>query len=147
MNNLKKIAVIGLGYVGLPLAVEFGKSRSTLGFDISLSRINELKIGKDSTLEVNSEDTVLGIYVPINKNSSKFISKDDNFFEFVSHAFASFKWLLFNQDFKISKYSIKLDVSNKLDRWIKSISDQSIREEYINEGVQIANNFINGLHV
>ncbi len=56
MNNLKKIAVIGLGYVGLPLAVEFGKSRSTLGFDISLSRINELKIGKDSTLEVNSED-------------------------------------------------------------------------------------------
>lgn len=51
--NSKKIAVIGLGYVGLPLAVEFGKSRSTLGFDINISRIGELKTGLDSTLEVD----------------------------------------------------------------------------------------------
>ena len=38
-----KIAVIGLGYVGLPLAVEFGRMRSTVGFDISVQRINELR--------------------------------------------------------------------------------------------------------
>ena len=51
--NSRKIAVIGLGYVGLPLAVEFGKSRSTLGFDINIARIGELKAGVDSTLEVD----------------------------------------------------------------------------------------------
>ena len=53
-NN--KIAIIGLGYVGLPLAVEFGKKYSTLGFDINLSRINELKHGIDRTLESNNEE-------------------------------------------------------------------------------------------
>lgn len=52
----KKIAVIGLGYVGLPLAVEFGKTRSTLGFDINSSRIDELREGKDRTLEVSEGD-------------------------------------------------------------------------------------------
>jgi UDP-N-acetyl-D-galactosamine dehydrogenase len=54
--NEKKIAIIGLGYVGLPLAVEFGKLRSVVGFDINLARIAELQSGKDSTLEVTSED-------------------------------------------------------------------------------------------
>ncbi|WP_370679881.1 nucleotide sugar dehydrogenase [Comamonas sp. GB3 AK4-5] len=49
------IAVIGLGYVGLPLAVEFGKKRNVIGFDISQPRIAELKAGKDSTLEVEPE--------------------------------------------------------------------------------------------
>lgn len=48
-----KIGVIGLGYVGLPLAIEFGKKYSTLGFDINSSRIQELKEGRDSTLEVD----------------------------------------------------------------------------------------------
>lgn len=52
----KKIALIGLGYVGLPLAVEFGKIRPVLGFDINKLRIAELDSGKDSTLEVTSED-------------------------------------------------------------------------------------------
>ena len=51
-----KIAIIGLGYVGLPLAVEFGKRRSVLGFDINAARIAELRKGKDSTLEVSSTD-------------------------------------------------------------------------------------------
>ncbi len=51
-----KIGIIGLGYVGLPLAVEFGKLMQTVGFDINSSRINELKSGKDSTLEVDSEE-------------------------------------------------------------------------------------------
>lgn len=50
-----KIAIIGLGYVGLPLAVEFGKSLSVVGFDINDERINELRNGKDSTLEVEAE--------------------------------------------------------------------------------------------
>jgi UDP-N-acetyl-D-galactosamine dehydrogenase len=47
-----KIGVIGLGYVGLPLAVEFGKVFKTVGFDIKAARVAELKKGKDSTLEV-----------------------------------------------------------------------------------------------
>jgi len=50
------IAVIGLGYVGLPLAVEFGKKFPTIGFDINVSRINDLKLGKDKTLEVRASD-------------------------------------------------------------------------------------------
>ncbi|WP_286717284.1 Vi polysaccharide biosynthesis UDP-N-acetylglucosamine C-6 dehydrogenase TviB [Thalassolituus sp. UBA2009] len=53
-----KIAIIGLGYVGLPLAVEFGKHREVLGFDINQDRIAELQSGKDSTLEVESENLV-----------------------------------------------------------------------------------------
>ena len=51
-----KIAVIGLGYVGLPLAVEFGKKFQTLGFDINVERIKELKNSKDSTNEVSSQE-------------------------------------------------------------------------------------------
>jgi len=54
-NNKYKIAVIGLGYVGLPLAVEFGKKFKTVGFDIQQARIAELMLFKDSTLEVDSE--------------------------------------------------------------------------------------------
>lgn len=58
----KKIAIIGLGYVGLPLAVEFGRKYNTIGFDINQSRINELNNGIDNTLEIEKEDlsTVLG---------------------------------------------------------------------------------------
>ncbi len=52
----EKIAIIGLGYVGLPLAVEFGKYRPVLGFDINQARIAELESGKDSTLEVTPDD-------------------------------------------------------------------------------------------
>jgi len=50
-----KIAIVGLGYVGLPLAVEFGKQYPTVGFDIKQGRISELTSGKDSTLEVTSD--------------------------------------------------------------------------------------------
>ncbi len=53
--NHKRVAVIGLGYVGLPLAVEFGQHRSVVGFDINPARIQELQAGHDSTLEVTSE--------------------------------------------------------------------------------------------
>ena len=56
--NLRKcrIGVIGLGYVGLPLAVEFGKRFETTGFDVKAPRIAELKAGKDSTLEVSKAE-------------------------------------------------------------------------------------------
>ena len=50
-----KIAVIGLGYVGIPLAVEFGKRFETIGFDINKERINELNEGFDRTLEITSD--------------------------------------------------------------------------------------------
>lgn len=57
MNNTKPlIAIIGLGYVGLPLAVEFGKKRPILGFDINADRIAELKSGQDHTLETTPEE-------------------------------------------------------------------------------------------
>ena len=60
MNLLdKKIGIIGLGYVGLPLAVEFGKQYTTIGFDINQNRIDELLQGKDSTLEVEPSDLKL----------------------------------------------------------------------------------------
>lgn len=58
MYSLKdlRLAVIGLGYVGLPLAVEFGKKRSVVGYDINSARIEALKAGHDSTLEVSDEE-------------------------------------------------------------------------------------------
>ena len=51
-----RVAIVGLGYVGLPLAVEFGKKRATLGFDINQNRINALNEGHDSTLEVSDAE-------------------------------------------------------------------------------------------
>lgn len=51
-----KIAIIGLGYVGLPLAVAFGKIRPTVGYDLNVSRINALKKGLDNTLEVTNSE-------------------------------------------------------------------------------------------
>jgi len=56
MKNNPKIAIIGLGYVGLPLAVEFAKKYKVIGFDINNSRVDELKTGNDHTLEVSPED-------------------------------------------------------------------------------------------
>jgi UDP-N-acetyl-D-galactosamine dehydrogenase len=54
----EKIAVIGLGYVGLPLAVEFGKFRPVIGFDIDHARIEELRAGIDRTQEVDAEEMI-----------------------------------------------------------------------------------------
>jgi UDP-N-acetyl-D-glucosamine/UDP-N-acetyl-D-galactosamine dehydrogenase len=67
MNN-KKIALIGLGYVGLPLAVEFGKKRSVFGFDIDKSRVNDLKNGVDSTLETTNEELKRAIHLTYTTN-------------------------------------------------------------------------------
>ena len=52
MSNYK-IAVVGLGYVGLPLSVEFGKKITTIGYDINQERVKQLQKGIDSTLEVD----------------------------------------------------------------------------------------------
>lgn len=51
-----KLAIVGLGYVGLPLAVEFGKVRDVVGFDINNARVTELKAGRDNTLEVSEDE-------------------------------------------------------------------------------------------
>ena len=54
--NNRSISVIGLGYVGLPVAVAFGRSKRTLGFDINATRISELQQGEDRTFEVSEAD-------------------------------------------------------------------------------------------
>jgi len=56
MKNQKNIGIIGLGYVGLPLAVAFSKKFSVIGFDIQSSRVRQLQQGIDKTLEVDSKD-------------------------------------------------------------------------------------------
>lgn len=56
ISNMQKIEVIGLGYVGRPLAVGFGKIRPVIGFDINQGRIDALRAGRDSTLEVSGDE-------------------------------------------------------------------------------------------
>ncbi len=67
LNNVT-IAIIGLGYVGLPLAVEFGKKYKTIGFDINLSRIEELKSGYDRTRETSADDLKSSKYLQYESN-------------------------------------------------------------------------------
>ena len=74
MNNTK-IAVIGLGYVGLPLAVEFAKKFPVVGFDINQARVKELKGGHDSTLEVE-DDNLLSVLNKENKNDGLYLSTE-----------------------------------------------------------------------
>jgi UDP-N-acetyl-D-glucosamine/UDP-N-acetyl-D-galactosamine dehydrogenase len=59
----RRVAIVGLGYVGLPLAVEFGKKRPVIGFDINSARIAELESGQDHTLEVAPDDLRNATYV------------------------------------------------------------------------------------
>jgi UDP-N-acetyl-D-galactosamine dehydrogenase len=73
-----KIAVIGLGYVGLPLAVEFGKKVPVVGFDIHQKRIDELKSGQDHTLEVSPEELAQSAHLTYSANLADL--KDCNFF-------------------------------------------------------------------
>jgi UDP-N-acetyl-D-galactosamine dehydrogenase len=68
LSNVK-LAVIGLGYVGLPLAVEFGKIRSVLGFDISPKRVAQLKAGQDFTKETEPEELKAAIHLGFSTNS------------------------------------------------------------------------------
>ena len=67
LNNIS-IAVIGQGYVGLPLAVEFGKKFNTIGFDINQARIAELQSGIDSTLEVSTDELAESMYISYSDN-------------------------------------------------------------------------------
>ncbi len=73
-----KIAIIGLGYVGLPLAVEFGKKVPVVGFDIHQKRIDELKSGNDHTLEVSPEELAQAAQLSYTANLEDL--KDCNFF-------------------------------------------------------------------
>lgn len=66
---MKKIAIIGLGYVGLPLAVEFAKVRLVLGFDINPERINELQNGLDHTLECTPEELAQAKHLTYSANT------------------------------------------------------------------------------
>ena len=66
----KTIGIIGLGYVGLPLAVEFGKHRDTLGFDINQARISELQNGQDHTLECSSEELKSATHLRYSANAA-----------------------------------------------------------------------------
>ncbi|OTU42173.1 Vi polysaccharide biosynthesis protein VipA/TviB [Acinetobacter pittii] len=73
-----RIAIIGLGYVGLPLAVEFGKKGPVIGFDINQKRIDELKNGQDHTLEVTSEELQQSQHLSFSANLDDL--KQSNFF-------------------------------------------------------------------
>ncbi|MDR8084706.1 nucleotide sugar dehydrogenase, partial [Acinetobacter baumannii] len=73
-----RIAIIGLGYVGLPLAVEFGKKVSVIGFDIYQKRIDELRSGQDHTLEVTPEELKQASYLSYTANLEEL--KDCNFY-------------------------------------------------------------------
>jgi len=75
----KKIAIVGLGYVGLPLAVEFAKKYEVIGFDISLSRIKEIEKHHDSTLEI-IDDVISSVRNNLNFTSDIYDTKDCNIF-------------------------------------------------------------------
>ena len=77
MTNIK-IAVIGLGYVGLPLAVEFGKKLPVIGFDINTTRIDELTSGTDHTLEVSDDELLEATHLSYSANMADL--NDCNFF-------------------------------------------------------------------
>jgi len=76
--NELKIGIVGLGYVGLPLAVEFGKHYPTIGFDLKTERITELKSTQDRTHEVSSEELKQAKYLNYTNNPSKL--DDCNFY-------------------------------------------------------------------
>jgi len=69
-DNKKPVVIVGLGYVGLPLAVEFSKIRSVIGYDIQLERILDLQRGLDKTLEVSAKD--------LSNNNLKFTNNIDD---------------------------------------------------------------------
>ncbi len=74
MNTTKKITILGLGYVGLPLAVEFARKYLVVGFDINAQRIQELNSGIDKTLEVENDDLKSVLTSDVNATSGLLIS-------------------------------------------------------------------------
>ena len=71
MSRSVLIAVIGLGYVGLPLAVEFGKRRNVIGFDVKPERISELRTGHDSTREVGQYELAQAMHLEVTDDPSR----------------------------------------------------------------------------
>ena len=71
-----KLAVIGLGYVGLPLAVEFGKKFDTIGFDVKTSRLDMLRAGRDETLETSPEDLKLAVNLRYSNDLADLTDRD-----------------------------------------------------------------------
>ncbi|TJY32888.1 nucleotide sugar dehydrogenase [Pontimicrobium aquaticum] len=76
MNSKDKITIIGLGYVGLPLAVEFAKKYHVIGFDINDTRIAELRQGNDKTLEVEDDDLKSVLIQDINEDKGLYITSN-----------------------------------------------------------------------
>lgn len=74
MTQKHTITIIGLGYVGLPLAVEFAKKYKVIGFDINAARVDELKSGTDSTLEVSDEELQAVLISDLNAETGLYIS-------------------------------------------------------------------------
>lgn len=71
-----KIAIIGLGYVGLPLAVEFGKHYDTLGFDISTQRVDQLRSGQDRTLETTADELASATQLQFTTDASELTDRN-----------------------------------------------------------------------
>ncbi|MDB4824991.1 Vi polysaccharide biosynthesis UDP-N-acetylglucosamine C-6 dehydrogenase TviB, partial [Pseudomonadales bacterium] len=71
-----KIGIVGLGYVGLPLAVEFGKHYETVGFDINEQRVKALNTGVDETLEVSSQEMQVSQFLRYTNNSVDLLECD-----------------------------------------------------------------------
>src|SRR6478736_35381 len=76
MNNSKRIAIIGLGYVGLPLAVEFSKKYPVAGFDINNKRISDLKTGNDLTLEIDKPQLLSVLKTKNDELNGLFVTSD-----------------------------------------------------------------------
>jgi UDP-N-acetyl-D-glucosamine/UDP-N-acetyl-D-galactosamine dehydrogenase len=74
MNSKHKITIIGLGYVGLPLAVEFAKKHQVVGFDINEDRIKEIRQGIDKTLEVDSDNLKQVLITDLEKEQGLYIT-------------------------------------------------------------------------
>ena len=70
------IAVVGLGYVGLPLAVEFGRRQDTIGFDINPRRVDELRAGRDATLEVSESDLAAATHLRLTTDPASLDAAD-----------------------------------------------------------------------
>ncbi|HEX5788682.1 MAG TPA: nucleotide sugar dehydrogenase [Woeseiaceae bacterium] len=77
INNLR-IAVVGLGYVGLPLATEFGRRYPTTGYDLKARRVEELQAGRDATLEVSAEELAAATHLSFTADSADLA--DANFY-------------------------------------------------------------------
>ena len=71
-----KLAIIGMGYVGLPLAIEFGKKFDTVGFDVKTSRLEELRQGRDETLETTAAELAAAKLLRFSGNAEDLSGRD-----------------------------------------------------------------------